>query len=101
MVRDARRGFDSRHPPSRRPDLVALRILPTETRDRFASKLAIASAPGPAGSALKVGNHDHDDDRVAAAGHESRVRGTGTFVSTRRGRQSVTDSESPARDLGS
>ena len=48
MVRDARRGFDSRHPPSGRPDLVALRILPTETRDRFASKLAIASIPASA-----------------------------------------------------
>ena len=47
MVCDARRGFDSR-PPSGRPDLVALRILPTETRDLFASKLAIASIPaGP------------------------------------------------------
>ena len=39
VVRDARRGFDSRHPPSRRPDLVALRILPTETRDRFDSSV--------------------------------------------------------------
>ena len=55
---DARRGFDSRFPPSGRPDLVSLPILPTEARDRFASKLAIASIPGSArGVRSESGTH--------------------------------------------